>query len=115
MSEDVENIDPTGTIRGRDNFRQFIEVFKVASPDARLEARNVIEDGPRAVIEGVFTGTFTGPLRSPQGEVPPNGKSFELPFAEINEVKDGKVKSHRVYYDQVAFMTALGLMPAQGA
>jgi ketosteroid isomerase-like protein len=46
---------------------------------------------------------------TPQGELPPTGKSFELPYMEINEVEGGRVTSHRVYYDQLSFLSALGV------
>jgi hypothetical protein len=30
-------------------------------------------------------------------------------------VREGKIVEHRVYFDQVEFLTQLGLMPAPGA
>ena len=114
FTDDVESIDPTGVQNGFDAFKAFAEVFKVASPDATLVAKTWIEDGDLVATEGTFAGTFTGPLRSPQGEMPPTGASFELPFVEINQIVDGKIRSHRTYYDQMSFMAAIGLMPAAG-
>jgi len=32
---------------------------------------------------------------------------------EINEATGGRISSHRVYYDQMAFLAALGLAPPQ--
>lgn len=114
FAEDMEGVDPSGVQRGFDAFKAFAEVFKTASPDAKLVAKNWIEQGNLVACEGTFAGTFTGPLRSPQGEMAPTGASFELPFVEVNEFEDGKVKSHRTYYDQMSFMTAMGLAPAAG-
>jgi hypothetical protein len=74
----------------------------------------IIEDGNLAAGEGRFVGTFTGPLQTPQGELQPSGKAFDLPFAEVNVVEGGKITEHRVYYDQMAFMAALGAMPPAG-
>ena len=37
MTDDIENVDPSGTIRGRDAFRQFVQTFKMASPDSKRE------------------------------------------------------------------------------
>lgn len=111
FSDDMENTDPSGTLHGWDAFRGFMEGFKTASPDARLIATNWIEDGNVVAVEGSFAGTFTGPMRSPSGEVPPTGRSFELPFVEVNETEGGRIKGHRVYYDQMGFLSALGLMP----
>jgi steroid delta-isomerase-like uncharacterized protein len=113
FSDDVENWDPTGMIKGWDAFRQFIGVFKAASPDSKLNVKTWIDGGDVVAMEGTFTGTFTNPLPTPQGELPPNGKPFELPFVEVNEARGGRITSHRVYYDQMAFLTALGAMPPQ--
>ena len=113
VTDDLENTDPTGTIHGWDAFHQYISGFKSAIPDATLNPKRFVESGNTLVTEGTFTGTFTNPMQTPQGEVPPTGKAFELPFMEINEVEKGRVKSHRVYYDQMTFMAALGLGPTQ--
>ena len=114
VADDIENTDPTGTLRGWDAFRQYIETFKAASPDATLSGSRWIEDGNVVASEGTFTGTFTGPLRSPAGELQPTGRPFELSFAEFNQIQDGVIKVHRVYYDQMTFLAALGSMPASG-
>jgi predicted ester cyclase len=110
-TEDIGNVDPSGTIRGRDAFRQFVESFKAASPDAKLNLKTLLEDGNVSASEGTFTGTFTGPLRMADGEILPTGNAFELWFVEINEVENGKIRKHRVYYDQMAFLAALGVQP----
>ena len=83
-------------------------------PDARLNLQSVVESGDTIAVEGTFTGTFTAPLRSPQGEVPPTGRAINVPYADFFTVRDGRVVSHRVYYDQVQLGTQLGLMPAPG-
>jgi ketosteroid isomerase-like protein len=114
FSDDMENTDPSGTIKGWDAFRQFTSVFKTASPDAKLTAKAWIDGGDVLAVEGSFAGTFTNPFATPQGELKPTGKSFELPYVEINEAHGGKITSHRVYYDQMAFMIALGAMPEGG-
>jgi len=48
---------------------------------------------------------------TPTGEIPPTGRHFEFPYVDILQARDGKVVSHRVYFDQVAFLAQLGLMP----
>jgi ketosteroid isomerase-like protein len=113
VSDDIENVDPTGLIRGWEAFRQYLGGFKGAIPDAELHAKTWIESGDTAVVEGMFSGTFTNPLPTPAGEIPPTGRSFELPYVEINQERNGRIASHRVYYDQVTFLAALGVTPEQ--
>jgi ketosteroid isomerase-like protein len=38
-----------------------------------------------------------------------------LEFADVFVVRDGQIIEHHLYYDQVAFLTQLGLMPAPSA
>jgi ketosteroid isomerase-like protein len=115
FSDDVENWDPSGTLRGWESFRQYIGVFKEASPDSKLNVKTWIDGGDVVAMEGTFTGTFTNPLPTPGGELKPTGEPFEVLFVEVNEARGGRITSHRVYYDQMAFLAALGAMPPQGA
>jgi ketosteroid isomerase-like protein len=44
-------------------------------------------------------------------ELPPTGKTVEIPWVSILAVRDGNVASERDYFDQAAFMGQVGLMP----
>src|SRR5207237_152448 len=78
----------------------------------RVEIRSVIEQGNTVLAEGRMTGTHKGPLATPGGrEIPPTGKRIDLATADVFEVEDGKVKGHRVYFDQLDLMSQLGLLP----
>jgi ketosteroid isomerase-like protein len=63
------------------------------------------------VVEGVYSGTQTGPLATPGGNIAPTGRAFSFPFLEVYVVQDGRFTEHRGYWDIVTFMTQLGLMP----
>lgn len=41
--------------------------------------------------------------------IAPTRKQLELKFAEVFEMRDGKVKTMRAYWDTVALMRQLGL------
>lgn len=111
FTPDSVHNEPLGGKMDLAAWRQYGEAFKAGLPDAHMEIQSVIEDGDRVAVEARFVGTHTQPLMTPQGEVPPSGRSIDLPFCEFIETRDGKIAEHRVYYDQVAFMTQLGLMP----
>lgn len=70
-----------------------------------------IESGDAIAVEGILSGTHRGPMQTAAGELPPTGKRIELPFADVFEIQDGRVKAHRVYYDQLTFLHQLGVMP----
>jgi ketosteroid isomerase-like protein len=63
------------------------------------------------VVEGVYTGTQTGVLSGPGGDVPPSGRRLELPYCDVFEAEAGRIVSHHVYYDQVLFARQMGLVP----
>lgn len=57
------------------------------------------------------TATHTGPLRTPTGEVPATGRTLDLWFGETFEVRSGKLRRMRVYYDGATVIRQIGLMP----
>jgi ketosteroid isomerase-like protein len=112
MADDVESILPGAPpMKGTEPFRQYVNVFLTAAPDAHIVGNRYFESGDTIVVEGVYSGTHTGPLWTPGGEIPPTGRHFEFAYCDVLETRGGKVSSHRVYYDQVEFLTQLGLMP----
>jgi ketosteroid isomerase-like protein len=110
--EDVVTIEPgLGRAESLAEWRAYGEAFRRACPDAHMIVQTVVESGETVAVEARFAGTFTGPLSSPQGEVPPTGNAFELPFADFFRFRGGRVFEHHVYYDQLAFQSALGITP----
>ena len=95
--------------------REFLEAWRTGFPDIRHEVRDYVESGDTVALELRVTGTHTGPLRGPQGEIPPTGRTVVWETADYVKVRDGKVVSWHVYDDQLAFMVQLGLMPDPAA
>jgi steroid delta-isomerase-like uncharacterized protein len=87
-----------------------------AFPDARYVVESFVEDGEKFADEWTFTGTNTGPFRLPDGsEVPATGRPVELKGMELVEVRDGKIVVDNLYYDFMAAVAQLGLVPAGAA
>jgi steroid delta-isomerase-like uncharacterized protein len=115
MADDIDNRFPgAGKVPGKDGFKMFAGPFFKAFPDAKIEIVSQSETGEMIITEGVYTGTHTGPLMSPQGEVPPTGKSIDLHFCDVFRVKDGKAVRHSLYFDNMEFLGQLGLLPEGG-
>ena len=115
FDQDCETWTPGGPMQGRDAFRAMVEGFRTAAPDNKLTALRTFEAGDTIIVEGVYSGTHTGPLASPAGVIPATGRSFSFPYADILQARDGKFVSHRVYWDNAGFLGQLGLMPEPGA
>lgn len=110
-AEDLEIIDPgMGQVLGRQRFREYLETFKRAMPDARAVIEGIVESGETVAVEGRFTGTHTGPLATDDGDVEPTGATVDLRFADVSRVREGKIVAYHTYYDQLGLLTQLGLM-----
>jgi ketosteroid isomerase-like protein len=102
-----------GRLQGGAAIADYLLTFKRAFPDASFESTVQYEAGDTAIDEGFFVGTHTGVLSSPEGDVPPTGKKLRLRECDILEVAGGVAVAHRFYYDQLDFMSQLGLMATE--
>jgi steroid delta-isomerase-like uncharacterized protein len=107
FTPDCVTIDPTGQM-DMTEFRAYGEAFLKALPDCHMEVRRFIEAPGVCAVEGTFVGTHTGPLATPQGEVPPSGRSVRLEFCDVFTEKDGLIGEHRIYYDNLSMLGQLG-------
>jgi steroid delta-isomerase-like uncharacterized protein len=98
-------------IQGREAIEKNQAAFLRAMPDTSMEFTLILISGNHIAFEGVLHGTFTGPLASPEGDIPPTGKSVNTKFAFIAKVNaDGLIEEDRTYYDTAEFMRQLGLI-----
>lgn len=111
-TEDVEVVlIPFGmTFHGQAGFCEFLASFKQAFPDLTVKVENQVATEDQVVSECSWTGTHTGLLRSPAGEIPPTGKAVTgAVFCEVWEIRAGKVASLRNYQDVTTWLRQLGL------
>jgi predicted ester cyclase len=112
-TEDSEYRTPFMDVTGGDSIRMAREVLANAFPDARHNIKNVVESDDSVAVEVLWTGTHTGPLATPMGDIPPSGNPAEIPMLYIAKVEQGgQISSTHIYYDQVGLMMAMGLFPA---
>jgi steroid delta-isomerase-like uncharacterized protein len=98
-------------IQGREAIEKNQAAFLRAMPDMTLKFTTILISGNHIVFEGVAQGTFTGPLASPEGDIPPTGKSAKVKLVFIAKVNtDGLIEEDRTYYDTTDFMRQLGLI-----
>jgi steroid delta-isomerase-like uncharacterized protein len=92
---------------------QYFDALVTAAPDRTSREVVLFAEGEHVVEQARYSGTHTGPLRSPTGvEIPATGKAFDFPFVGIFRVQGGKITSIRIYYDQMELLTQLGLIPS---
>jgi len=111
-SPDIEFVIPGGiTLRGRDQVREYMKLLWNAFPDMKVAAVYQVIAGDTVVTEQTFSGTHTGTMRTPKGDVPATGKRVQGRQVAVQRVKDGQIWSEHLYFDQLEFLEALGLVP----
>ena len=113
FAEDCEISSPVLTGKGHDVVRQFWELYDGAFPDYQIVPQRIVVEGETVVEESTFQGTHTGPIRTTDGseEIPPTGTRVELPYVAIYTVRGDRFVSAAMYWDQMAIMGQLGLLP----
>lgn len=112
-ADDAVLVTPDGTYTGQAEILERWLDTQAAFPDGTVTVTLAVDDGSCVVNEWTFKATNTGPLTMPDGsQIPATGLSLEVPGMDITEIRDGKITSHRMYFDNVAAFTQLGLMPA---
>ncbi len=98
-------------IKGREAIAAVFAAFKRAIPDLEWRPiRPLVEEGKRVAFEVAATGTNDGPMTTPDGELPPTGRtiSFELAIFETLD-EDGLIAEERAYFDATGFAAQLGM------
>ena len=103
---------PDGVFEGRAAIRERLANELDAIPDVTHTVMSFVEQGDAFADEWTFVGTHTGPFRLPDGSaLPPTGKRVEIRGMELVKVRDGKIVLNTLYYDNVAALAQLGLIP----
>jgi ketosteroid isomerase-like protein len=110
-ADDATAVTPDqGELNGADAIANYLGQFAEAIPDARWESLYAHEAGDTAIDEGYVAGINTGPLRMPTGEtIPATGRQVRVRGCDAATVRDGRITSHRFYFDQLEFLGQLGL------
>ena len=112
LTPDTELVMPGGmTFRGADQVVDVVQVFWEAVPDGKLTHEDEVVAGDTVMTEGTLTGTHTGTFRTPQREIPASGNRVTLRYASVKEIRDGKIASERLYFDQLELLQQLGVLP----
>jgi steroid delta-isomerase-like uncharacterized protein len=113
--DDVEFVDPGASGSSLEEYIAYSRPFWTAFPDGSMGLDNQIVSGDTVVSELRYAGTHTGPMATPQGEVPPTGNQIDVRGCSVDRVERGKIVSHHGYFDQLQFLMQLGLMEEAAA
>jgi steroid delta-isomerase-like uncharacterized protein len=110
-AHDVHYVDPDGEFIGAEAAIEHLQQQLGPLPDMRVTSTRVYEGAGFAVCEWTASGTNSGPLTMPDGQVlPPTGREIHLSVLTLYDIDDGKITSERNYYDNMALFEQFGLM-----
>ncbi len=98
-------------LEGREATTAYAMSWLNAFGDARVTLHNEFVAGDWVVQEFVFSGTHTGTLQSPAGDIPATNRQLRGRGVQILRIEGDAVADTRLYFDQVDVLTQLGLMP----
>jgi len=108
MTDDTLYESPQAQARGPEQILEFVKGVKVAYPDMKATATNVLTCGNTLVRELTWDGTNSGPMTTPQGTIPPTNRRITFKGVVLLEASDdGKVVAMREYYDRAAIMAQM--------
>lgn len=98
------------TYQGREEIARFHRWMLKFAPDSVIEFSDACAGDGRLYLEWVWSGTFDGSLRLPDGSsVQSTGAHFAVPgVAACHYGADGKLLSHRDYWDLGTVLRQVG-------
>jgi uncharacterized protein (TIGR02246 family) len=94
-------------VHGRDQVRASTQAMFTAFPDGKLQFGEQVLADDAAATEVVFTGTHTGPLATPAGEIPPTGRAVRTTTVSMLRFRNGMIISERVVGDEFELVRQL--------
>ncbi len=77
-------------------------------PDVVGTVTNTVETTDQVIQEITWSGTHTGPMATPDGEIPASGKSQKTPGVMVLEYEGDQLKEWRNYFDLLTFLQQIG-------
>jgi steroid delta-isomerase-like uncharacterized protein len=102
--DEIPGIPPT-----KDGVVQYFRIMLAAFPDMRMDVKDLIASGDKAVARVRVSGTHKGEFMG----IPAMGKSVSVNLIDITRFgDDGLAREHWGVVDQFALMQQLGVIPA---
>jgi ketosteroid isomerase-like protein len=93
----------------KEHYQSWLKVFS----DPHVTANTIVAVGNTAILAGDFSGTHTGSLRTPAGDIPGTGRKVRHEFVEVITVDRGLIHQIVSYSDYASVLMQLGLTQTQ--
>lgn len=108
-SEGVYEEPATGRrVTGQDAIIEANRGWREAFPDAHGEIERAMADDGIVTLEITWEGTQSGPLQTPNGELPPSNRRAVVKAAQVFEIEGDKIKEAHHYFDLMGMLQQLG-------
>lgn len=98
---------PDVTVESLVEFKALQQSFLETFPDQRVDLETLIAEEDKVGFMGTYSGTQLGPM----GEIPPTGKKGQVKMAGFFRIEGGRIAELSVEWDNLAFLSQLGLYP----
>ena len=105
----VMHVSPSDIV-GIDSSRAYYANFLTGFSNITFTIKDVFGQGDKLVKYWNFKGTHTGVFFG----IPATGKTVSLDGTTLVRMSNGKIAEERDFFDNMDFMTQLGLMPPAG-
>jgi steroid delta-isomerase-like uncharacterized protein len=102
---------PDRTCRGRDEIAAYFEEAFAAIPDWNMQALSIAEDGDEVFAHWHLEGTHQGPLLG----IEATGRKLAVDGMDHFVLRDGRVVSNFIVFDQMQYARQIGMMPPDGS
>jgi uncharacterized protein len=109
FTKDVVMHASPNDITGIDSARAYYANFLTGFSDIQFTIKDVFGQEDKLVKYWNFKGTHTGDFFG----IPATGKSVDLNGTTLVRMSNGKIAEERDFFDNLDFMTQLGLIPAE--
>jgi steroid delta-isomerase-like uncharacterized protein len=102
---------PDRNCHGTAEIRAYFEETFAAIPDLVVEMLSLVEDGDEVFVRWRLSGTQKGRLQGLEG----TGRKLRLDGVDHFTLRDGKIASNFVVFDQMQWARDIGLLPHDGS
>ena len=110
FTKDVVLHTSPSDVVGIDSARAYYANYLTGFSNITFSIKDVFGQGDKLVKHWNFKGTHTGNFFG----IPATGKTVSLDGVTLVRMSTGKIAEERDFFDNMDFMTQLGLMPAAG-
>jgi steroid delta-isomerase-like uncharacterized protein len=109
IASDFVGYSPTdGEFRGPAGFRQLVERYVTAFPNATMRITEIVAEGDMVATHWTATGTHTGALMG----LAPTGRDVTVEGTTFDRIREGKFVEGHGLFDALGMLQQIGAVPA---